>query len=157
MQTSGDMFKENEKWIKKKKAKTKTKLLPSGHAPTSAQVSLERKQLEKGLLAPSPGRSRVGELNPRRKKQNRSWNKSEWDKSLFPRGNLRPCLSLLRDKGRPPEGDTLHYLYPISAVLTHQKLSSHRWYCTATTQRYELGSIVAAESWLGNIPWDFRV
>jgi len=32
----------------------------------------ESKPLKKELLAPDPGRSRVGELNPRRKDQNRS-------------------------------------------------------------------------------------
>jgi len=40
-------------------------------------VSLENKQLKKELLAPGPGRSGVGDLNPRRKD-----NKSDRDKSV---------------------------------------------------------------------------
>jgi len=139
---SGDMFstilgtcsKKTKTWIQKK-TKTKTKLLPTGHAPTSAQVSLERKRLKKELLAPAPGRSRVGELNPRRIDQNRSWNKSEQEKCLSPRGNLgklHPWLSLLH-AGQSTEDnlirkDYYYYYYyyllqlgchPVAVVILH--------------------------------------
>jgi len=38
-------------------------------------------------------------------------------------------------KGRPPEADTLHSLYPLSVVLTHKKIPSQDWQCTTTTQQ----------------------
>ena len=62
--------------------KTKTTLLSSGHAPTPSWVYLANKRLKKEILAPAPGTSRVGELNPRRKDPNSSWNKSNRDKSV---------------------------------------------------------------------------
>jgi len=57
----------------------------------SVWVSLENKQLKKELLAPATGRSRVGELNPRQKDQNRSQNKSDRDKIVSAEETSENC------------------------------------------------------------------
>jgi len=95
----GSWWKETKTWIKKIQ---RTKLnfeLPDVSKRLSGSL-LRNKQLKKELLAPAPSRSRVRELNPRRKDQNRGWSKSDRDNKRFPEGNLwnlRPCLSLLHD------------------------------------------------------------
>ena len=64
-QTSGDMFKEKTK-TSTQNAKNKTKPFTFCKCPDVSAGPSWNKQLMKELLAPAPGRSRFGELNPRR-------------------------------------------------------------------------------------------
>ena len=98
-QTSGNMFKENEN-VSSQNTKTKTKPLPSGHAPTFC-VGLSRKQIaEEGAPRSCPGQKWIRRVEPKTKRSKREL-KREWlRQTCFHRwnlGKLRPCLALLHD------------------------------------------------------------